>query len=169
MRLPPHSTAAAGSVLSVIAARTLFVLPLVTLFALAGCSGSPTDPLGLGGCLEGDRGTIAVGVSNTSGDPIVIGDVALAEGSTGVAVVDVFLALDEEARSTAVLFDDGGRAAFDGVDLDQQAIEPDAAAYVGVEVQRTGTEPGRVDGLTITVDGSPQAVPVTLDLVDACG
>ncbi len=154
--------------LSVTAARTFAALPLVAVLALAGCSGSPTDPLGLGGCLEGDRGTIAVGVSNTSGDPIVIEGVELS-GSSGVEIVDRFLALDDEARSTAVLFDDGGRAAFDGVDLDQQAIDPDVAAYVGVEVQRTGSEPGRVGGLTITVDGSPQAVPVTLDLVDACG
>lgn len=154
--------------LSVTAARALAPVPLVAVLALAGCSGSPTDPLGLGGCLEGDRGTIAVGVSNTSGDPIVIEGVELS-GSSGVAIVDRFLAIDDEARSTAVLFDDGGRAAFDGVDLDQQAIDPDAAAYVGVEVQRTGSEPGRVGGLTITVDGSPQAVPVTLDLVDACG
>ncbi len=154
--------------LSVTAARAFAALPLVAVLALAGCSGSPTDPLGLGGCLEGDRGTIAVGVSNTSGDPIVIEGVELS-GSSGVEIVDRFLALDDEARSTAVLFDDGGRAAFDGVDLDQQAIDPDAAAYVGVEVQRTGSEPGRVGGLTITVDGSPQAVPVTLDLVDACG
>lgn len=154
--------------LSVTAARAFATLPLVAVLALAGCSGSPTDPLGLGGCLEGDRGTIAVGVSNTSGDPIVIEGVELS-GSSGIEIVDRFLALDDEARSTAVLFDDGGRAAFDGVDLDQQAIDPDAAAYVGVEVQRTGSEPGRVGGLTITVDGSPQAVPVTLDLVDACG
>lgn len=154
--------------LSVTAARSFAALPLVTVLALAGCSGSPTDPLGLGGCLEGDRGTIAVGVSNTSGDPIVIEGVELS-GSSGIEIVDRFLALDDEARSTAVLFDDGGRAAFDGVDLDQQAIDPDAAAYVGVEVQRTGSDPGRVGGLTITVDGSPQAVPVTLDLVDACG
>lgn len=154
--------------LSVTAARAFAALPLVAVLALAGCSGSPTDPLGLGGCLEGDRGTIAVGVSNTSGDPIVIEGVELS-GSSGVEIVDRFLALDDEARSTAVLFDDGGRAAFDGVDLDQQAIDPDAAAYVGVEVQRTGSEPGRVGGLTITVDGSPQAVPVTLDLLDACG
>lgn len=154
--------------LSVTAARAFAALPLVAVLALAGCSGSPTDPLGLGGCLESDRGTIAVGVSNTSGDPIVIEGVELS-GSSGVEIVDRFLALDDEARSTAVLFDDGGRAAFDGVDLDQQAIDPDAAAYVGVEVQRTGSEPGRVGGLTITVDGSPQAVPVTLDLLDACG
>lgn len=154
--------------LSVTAARALAPVPLVAVLALAGCSGSPTDPLGLGGCLEGDRGTIAVGVSNTSGDPIVIEGVELS-GSSGVEIVDRFLALDDEARSTAVLFDDGGRAAFDGADLDQQAIDPDAAAYVGVEVQRTGSEPGRVGGLTITVDGSPQSVPVTLDLVDACG
>lgn len=154
--------------LSVIAPRALAALPLVALLALTGCSGSPTDPLGLGGCLEGDTGTIAVGVSNTSGDPIVIEGVELTDAS-GVEIVDRFLALDDEARNTAVLFDDGGRAAFDGVDLDQQAIDPDAAAYVGVELQRTGSEPGRVGGLTITVDGAAQAVPVTLDLVDACG
>lgn len=154
--------------LRVTARRALAALPLVALLALTGCSGSPDDPLGLGGCLAGESGTIAVGVSNTSGEAIVIGDATLAEGSTGVVIVDTFLALDEEARDTAVLFDDGGRTAFDGVDLDQQAIEPDAAAYIGVEVQRTGTEPGRVAGLTLTVDGELQGVPVTLDLVDAC-
>ncbi len=154
--------------LRVTARRALAALPLVALLALTGCSGSPDDPLGLGGCLAGESGTIAVGVSNTSGEAIVIGDATLAEGSTGVVIVDTFLALDEEARDTAVLFDNGGRAAFDGVDLDQQAIEPDAAAYIGVEVQRTGTEPGRVAGLTLTVDGELQGVPVTLDLVDAC-
>ena len=155
--------------LAVTRRSALAALPLVAALALSGCSGSPDDPLGLGGCLEGDRGTIAVGVSNTSGEPIVIDAAALAEGSTGVVLIGTFLALDEEARGTAVLFDDGGRAAFGGVDLDRAAIEPDAAAFVGVEVQRTGTEPGRVAGLTLTVDGEPQGVPVTLDLVDSCG
>lgn len=155
--------------LAVTRRSALATLPLVATLALSGCSGSPDDPLGLGGCLESDRGTIAVGVSNTSGEPIVIDAAELAEGSTGVVLIDTFLALDEEARGTAVLFDDGGRAAFGGVDLDREAIEPDAAAYVGVEVQRTGSEPGRVAGLTLTVDGEPQGVPVTLDLVDSCG
>ncbi len=154
--------------LDVIARRALPAFPVVALMALAGCSGSQTDPLGLGGCLEGERGTIAVGVSNSSGDPIVIEGVELT-GASGVEIVDRFLALTDDARDTAVLFDDRGRVTFDGIDLDQQAIDPDAAAYVGVEVQRTGSEPGRVGGLTITVDGAAQAVPVTLDLVDDCG
>lgn len=149
--------------------RTLAALPLLATLALTGCSGSPDDPLGLSGCLTSDRGTVAVGVSNTSGDPIVIGDVTLAEGSAGVVVIDTFVALDEEARNTAALFDDGGRATFDGVDLDRTAIDPDAAAFVGVEVERTGSEPGRVAGLSIIVDGAAQSVPVTLDLVDTCG
>lgn len=155
--------------LGVISRRALVALPLLAAVTLTGCSGSPDDPLGLGGCLTSDRGTVAVGVSNTSGEPIVIGDVTLAGGSAGVVIIDTFLALDEDARDTAALFDDGGRAAFDGVDLDRAAIEPDAAAFVGVEVERTGSEPGRVAGLSIIVDGAAQSVPVTLDLVDSCG
>lgn len=135
--------------------------------ALAGCSGSPTDPLGLAGCLEGDTGTIAIGVANNSGEAIVIAGVELTE-SSGVEIIDRFIAIDEDARSTAVRFTDGGREAASGVDLDQLAIEPDAAAFVGVEVARTGSADGRVGGLVITVDGAEQSAPVTLDLSDSC-
>lgn len=138
------------------------------LALLAACSGSPADPLGgLSGCLAGEAGTIAVGVTNTSGDPIAIAGVELS-GSSGVEIVDRFIAIDEDARDTAVRFEQGGRDALGGVDLGQQSIEPDTAAYVGVEVVRTGAAEGRVDGLVITVDGTDQAVPVTLDLRDAC-
>ncbi|WP_439564191.1 hypothetical protein [Microcella sp.] len=134
---------------------------------LAGCSGSPTDPLGLAGCLEGDTGTIAIGVANNSGEAIVIEGVELTE-SSGVEIIDRFIAIDEDARSTAVRFTDGGRETASGVDLDQLAIEPDAAAFVGVEVARTGSADGRVGGLVITVDGAEQSAPVTLDLSDSC-
>jgi hypothetical protein len=136
--------------------------------ALVACSGSPTDPLGLAGCLEGDTGTIAIGVANTSGETIVIEGVDLSDAS-GVEVIDRFIAIDEDARSTAVRFDAGGRDAFGGQGLDQTAIDPDAAAFVGVEVARTGSGEGRVGGLVLTVDGAPQTAPVTLDLRDDCG
>jgi len=141
----------------------------VLIVGLAGCSGSPTDPLGgLSGCLAGDTGTIAVGVANTSGSALAVDAVELS-GSSGVEIVDRFIVIDEDARSTAVRFDTGGRDAVDGVDLDQLAIDPGAAAFVGVEVERTGGDDGRVDGLVITVNGTDQAVPVTLDLRDSCG
>ena len=123
----------------------------VLIAAVSGCSGSPSDPLGeLSGCLEGESGTISVGVANTSGDALVVEGVELS-ASSGVEIVD------------------RGRDAVDGVDLDETAIDPDAAAFVGVEVVRTGGAEGRVDGLVITVDGADQAVPVTLDLLDSCG
>lgn len=141
----------------------------VLIAAVSGCSGSPSDPLGeLSGCLEGESGTIAVGVANTSGDALVVEKIELS-ASSGVEIIDRFIAIDEDARSTAVRFDTGGRDAVDGVDLDETAIDPDAAAFVGVEVVRTGGAEGRVDGLVITVDGADQAVPVTLDLLDSCG
>lgn len=144
------------------------VASILMMGALAGCSGSPTDPLGgLSGCLIGDNGTIAVGVTNNSGDALVIEGVELSE-STGVEIVDRFIAIDEDARDTAVRFLDDGRDALDGVALDQTAIDPGDAAYVGVEVARTGAADGRVGGLVITVGGEAQAVPVTLDLRDAC-
>lgn len=148
--------------------RCLAIVVPGLLVALAGCSGSPTDPLGLAGCVESDTGTIAVGVANTSGDALVVENVELTD-SSGVEIVDRFIALDEDARDTAVRFDSGGRDALGGVDLAQQAIEPDAAAFVGVEIVRTGSGEGRVGGLVITVDGADQAVPVTLDLRDDCG
>ncbi|MBA4248002.1 MAG: hypothetical protein C0444_06880 [Microbacterium sp.] len=135
---------------------------------LAGCSGSPSDPLGnLSGCLAGESGTIAIGVSNSSGEPIVIEGVELLE-SSGVEITDRFIAIDEDARSTAVLFESSGRDSVGGVDLDRTAIEPGEAAYVGVEVERTGSAEGRVDGLLLTVDGDEQGAPVTLDLRDTC-
>ena len=144
------------------------VVAIATLIgALAGCSGSPTDPLGLAGCLEGDTGTIAIGVANNSGEAIVIEGVELTE-SSGVEIIDRFIAIDEDARSTAVRFTDGGRETAGGVDLDQLASEPDAAAFVGVEVARTGSADGRVGGLVLTVDGAEQSAPVTLDLRDSC-
>jgi hypothetical protein len=140
----------------------------VAALMLSGCSGSPSDPLGnLSGCLAGESGTIAIGVSNSSGEPIAISTVELLE-SSGVEIVDRFLAIDEDARSTAVLFELGGRDALGGVDLTQSAIEPGEAAYIGVEVVRTGAAEGRVDGLLLTVDGEEQGAPVTLDLRDSC-
>jgi len=135
--------------------------------ALTACSGSPSDPLGFAGCLETTTGTIAVGVANTSGEAVVVEAVELSDAS-GVAVIDRFIAFDDEARSTAVLFESTGRDGLGGVDLDQAAIEPGTAAYIGLEVQRNGTADGRVGGLVITVDGSERTVPVTLDLRDAC-
>jgi len=140
---------------------------LLATGALAGCSGSPTDPLGFAGCLVGSNGTIAIGVANTSEEALIVDAIELSE-STGVEIVDRFIALDDEARDTAVRFDQSGREFFGGVDLDRQAIEPDAAAFVGVEVSRTGAAEGRVGGLIITVAGNGQAVPVTLDLRDSC-
>lgn len=141
---------------------------VVMTTVLAGCSGSPTDPLGLAGCLESETGTIAVGVANTSGEPIVIDGVELSDAS-GVEIIDRFIAIDEDARSTAARFDEGGRNAFGGVALGETAIDPDAAAFVGVEVARTGSGEGRVGGLVLTVDGTAQTAPVTLDLRDSCG
>ncbi len=143
-------------------------VPTVVALLLAGCSGSPADPLGnLSGCLAGDSGTIAIGVSNSSGEAIVIEGVELLE-SSGVEIVDRFIAIDADARSTAVRFELDGRDGLGGVDLDQTAIEPGTAAYVGVEVVRTGSADGRVDGLALTVDSEEQGAPVTLDLRDTC-
>lgn len=141
---------------------------ILAVGTLAACSGSPVDPLGFAGCLEGGTGTIAVGVANTSDAALVVGSVELSDAS-GVVIVDRFIAVDDEARTTAVRFELADREEFGGVDLDQAPIAPDAAAYVGVEVERTGAADGRVGGLVITVDGDEQAVPVTLDLRDSCG
>ena len=147
--------------------RVLAVSTVAALM-LAGCSGSPSDPLGnLSGCIAGESGTIAIGVANSSSEPIVIEGVELLE-SSGVEIIDRFIAIDEDARSTAVLFESSGRDSVGGVDLDQTAIEPGEAAYVGVEVERTGSAEGRVDGLLLTVDGEEQGAPVTLDLRDTC-
>lgn len=143
-------------------------MPTAVALLLAGCSGSPSDPLGnLSGCLAGESGTIAIGVSNSSDEAIVIAGVELLE-SSGVEIIDRFVAIDEDARSTAVLFESSGRDSVGGVDLDQTAIEPGEAAYVGVEVERTGSAEGSVDGLLLTVDGEEQGAPVTLDLRDSC-
>jgi hypothetical protein len=144
------------------------VFSAVVALVVTGCSGSPSDPLGnLSGCLAGESGTIAIGVSNSSGDPIVIDVVELLE-SSGVEIIDRFIAIDEDARSTAVRFDLDGRDGLGGVDLEQTAIEPGEAAYIGVEIVRTGAADGRVDGLLLTVDGEEQGAPVTLDLRDTC-
>jgi hypothetical protein len=161
--LTPARAHCAGTVRRVASVGVL-ALAISTLTA---CSGSPSDPLGFAGCLETTTGTIAVGVANTSGEAVVVEAVELSDAS-GVIVIDRFIAFDDEARSTAVLFESTGRDGLGGIDLDQAAIEPDAAAYVGIEVQRNGTADGRVGGLVITVDGSERSVPVTLDLRDSC-
>lgn len=135
---------------------------------LAGCSGSPLDGNPeLDGCIAGDRGTIALGVTNSAGDPLEITGIEIADGE-GVEVIDRFIALDEDARSTAVRFDDGGRDALGGVELDRESIEPDAAAFVGIEVARTGAAEGRVNGVTITTAERSTTAPVTLVLLDDC-
>ncbi|MBX9719640.1 MAG: hypothetical protein K2X36_12495 [Microbacteriaceae bacterium] len=144
------------------------VASAVLLGTLTGCNnGSPANPLGLAGCLTGNTGTMTIGVANTTGSPLAVDAVELAS-SRGVEIVDRFIVIDEDARSTAVRFGVGGRDEVGGVDLNELAIDPDAAAFVGVEVVRTGADEGRVDGLVITVDGTDQAVPVTLDLRDTC-
>jgi len=162
--LPFHARRAAHE-RSTVALTTAAALLVVV--ALAGCSGSPVDPLGFAGCLDGRTGTIAIGVANTSDEALVVEGVELSDAS-GVEIVDRFVAVDEEARSTAVRFEQTDREAFGGVDLDQVSIEPDAAAFVGVQIERTGAADGRVGGLVITVDGSDRNAPVTLDLRDSC-
>jgi hypothetical protein len=148
--------------------RAAAALASVALIApLAACSGGPGDGGDLDGCLVGDRGTIAVGVTNTAGEPLAVSDIDLTEGS-GIAVVDRFIALDDEARDTAVVFSTASREQFGGVDLDRGAIEPDGAAYLGIEVRRTGAADGIVSGLVVTSGGTPRSVPVTLVLTDVC-
>lgn len=148
--------------------RTLIVAALALVLPIAACSGpSPGASGELDGCLPGDRGTIAIGVTNSSSDPIVISDVDLGE-STGVTVLDRFLAVDDDARDTAVVFSDRGREAFGGVDLDRAALEPGASAFVGIEVARTGPAESRVGSLVVTTDGDQQGVPVSLVLGGTC-
>ncbi len=151
------------------ARATASFVVLLSLAVLAGCTGSPLeDNPELDGCIVGDRGTIALGVTNSAGDPLEITGIEIAEGE-GVEVIDRFIAPDEDARSTAVRFDDGGRDALGGVDLDSESIEPDAAAFVGIEVARTGAAEGRVNGVTITTAERETTAPVTLVLLDDCG
>lgn len=133
---------------------------------LTACSGAGPGG-GFDGCLDSDRGTIAVGVTNTGGEPLRISAVAVTEGS-GVEVVDQFVALSEQARDTAVLFSTGGRDEFGGVALDRATIDPGAAAYIGIEVERTGSAEGSVNGLTVTADGTDRSVPISLVLRDDC-
>jgi hypothetical protein len=136
--------------------------------ALTGCSGGPGDAAAeLSGCLDGDSGTIIIGVTNTAGTALVVETIELTD-STGVEVIDRFVAIDEDARTTSVRFIDGGRESVGGVDLDRGAIKPGEAAFVGVEVARTGSADGRVGGLVLTVDGANRPAPVTLDLRDRC-
>jgi len=102
----------------------------LALASLVGCSGSPTDPLGLGGCLEGDRGTIASAsatppATRSSSRASSSADPPASRSSTASSPSTTRPAAPPSCSTT------GGRAAFDGVDLDQQAIDPDAAAYVG--------------------------------------
>ena len=146
--------------------RALAALSL--LLPLAACSGPGPDGNGeLDGCLLGDRGTIAIGVTNSSGEPIAISDVDLGE-STAVTVIDRFLAVDDDARDTAVIFSDRGREAFGGVNIDRAPLEPGASAFVGIEVARTGPAESRVGSLVVTTDGDQQGVPVSLVLGGTC-
>ncbi|MBA8847947.1 hypothetical protein [Microcella alkalica] len=157
------------------ASRAIAVGAVVAVVAvLGGCSGPPEDQNAeLSGCLAGDRGTLALGVTNSAGEPLAITGIELAE-SEGVEVVDRFVAIDPEARATPVLFDaapsgTSGRSAFDGVDLTDASIEPDAAAYVGIEVERTGPAEGVVNGVVITTEERETIAPVSLELRDYCG
>lgn len=142
---------------------------IATVAVLGGCSGPPPDQNAeLSGCLVGDRGTLALGVTNSAGEPLAITGIELAE-SEGVAVVDRFIAIDPEAQATPVLFESEGRSAFDGVDLADASIEPGAAAFVGIEVERTGAAEGSVNGVIITTADRETTAPVRLVLLDDCG
>jgi len=148
--------------------RRLLALPLLTVaVSLTACSGGPGGTSELDGCLAADRGTIAIGVTNTAGEALSVEKIELADGST-VEVVDRFFANDEGARDTSVDFSTGGRDAFGGVDLDRSLIEPGEAAFVGIEVERVTATEGVVTGLLVTADGTERAVPVTLVLRDTC-
>lgn len=146
--------------------RLLIMATLALVVPLAACSGGPGDS-GLDGCLAADRGTIAIGVTNTAGEALSVSAIELADGST-VDVVDRFFAADEAARETSVDFSTGGRDAFSGVDLDRSLIEPGEAAFVGIEVERVTAAEGVVTGLRVTADGTERAVPVTLVLRESC-
>ena len=148
--------------------RLLTVPLFAAVIALSACSGGPGGTGELDGCLAADRGTIAIGVTNTAGEALSVSAIELADGST-VEVVDRFFAVDEVARDTSVDFGTGGRDAFGGIDLDRSLIEPGEAAFVGIEVERVTTAEGVVAGLLVTADGSERAVPVTLVLRDSCG
>ena len=148
--------------------RLLLAVPALALvLPLAACSGGPGGTSELDGCLAADRGTIAIGVTNSAGEPLSVSAIELADGST-VEVVDRFFAADETARDTSVDFGTGGRDALGGVDLDRSLIEPGEAAFVGIEVERVTAAEGVVTGLLVTADGSERAVPVTLVLRDTC-
>ena len=149
--------------------RRLAPWALLALIApLAACSGvGPIANGELDGCLAADRGTIAIGVTNTAGEPLAISAVDLADGST-VEIIDRFIATDDEARETAVVFSVGGRAEFGGVDRDQASIDPGGASFVGIEVERVSAAEGTVTGLLVTADGTERAVPVTLVLGGSC-
>ncbi len=139
----------------------------LTALALAACSGPPEDDP-LAGCLAGESGTIALGVVNSSGDDLVIEAVELGAAS-GVEIIDRFLVVSDDARTATVEFTTDGRAGYGAGDLDSAVIAPDEAAFVGVEVDLTGSEPGSVDGLVVTSGGRAQAVPVRLELGADCG
>lgn len=156
---PPRPSRA--SVVSIVAS-------VIVAGLLGGCSGSALEEnADLNGCIEGDRGTIALGVTNSAGEPLELTGIEIADAQ-GVEVLDRFIALDEDARATPARFDEGGRDAFDGVDLDAEAIEPDGAAFVGIEVARTSDAEGRVGGVVITTAGRETTAPVTLVLLDDC-
>ncbi len=141
---------------------------LALIVPLAACSGvGPIANGELDGCLAADRGTIAIGVTNTAGEPLAVSGVELAEGST-VGVVDRFIATDDEARDTAVAFTVGGRGEYGGVDLDRASIDPGSAAFIGIEVERVTAADGVVTGLLVTADGTERTVPVTLTLGGTC-
>lgn len=149
-------------------ARSLaFATAALAALVLAGCSGPPEDDP-LAGCLEGDTGTIALGVVNSSGDDLAIEAVELGNAS-GVETIDRFLVVADDARSATVEFGTQGRAGYGAGDLDATSIAPGDAAFVGVEVALTGTDSGSVDGLVVTSGGRAQAVPVRLELGADCG
>ncbi len=145
----------------------LLLSALVLVVPLAACSGGPGGTGELDGCLAADRGTIAIGVTNSAGEALSISSIDVADGST-VDVIDRFFATDENARDTPVDFSTGGRDAFGGIDLDRSLIDPGAAAFVGIEVERITAAEGVVTGLLVTADGTERTVPVTLVLRDSC-
>lgn len=145
----------------------LIVSALALVVPLAACSGGPGGSGELDGCLGADRGTIAIGVTNSAGEALSITSIDLADGST-VDVIDRFFATDESARDTPVDFSTGGRDAFGGIDLDRSLIDPGEAAFFGIEVERITAAEGVVTGLLVTADGTERTVPVTLVLRDSC-
>lgn len=150
------------------------LLPLLACAGLlAGCATGPVIAEALDGCrvvASGQVGSVALGLVNTSNEPITIDAIAPQQLEGGTVVDQWFVRTEAEPDPVIV---DGDRAdveagGADPTDLAGTVLQPEEAGYVAIAIRRDGRADALLEVVDITTDSETVSGPVRLLLTDSC-